>query len=104
QYARAFDLAWTHSRAFRREARLITAGWGVLWLAEAVIRIPVVLNSSASQGVLTGQLPGVVAIVVGIVFTRLRIPKLRAHALRQLPAENPDQHTQRLPSVDLPRH
>jgi hypothetical protein len=44
---------------------------------ESVARVGVVLNTSIGSGVLAGQLPGIVAIVVGIVFTRMRVPAMR---------------------------
>ena len=76
---RAYERAWTHSAGFRREQRLITAVWGLLWLAESAIRVALVLHTSVSQAVLVGQIPGAVAIVAGIVFTRLRVPTLRRY-------------------------
>jgi hypothetical protein len=74
---RAYDAAWEHSPGFRREHRLITAVWAALWLVESVARVVVVLNTSIGSGVLAGQLPGIVAIVAGIVFTRMRVPAIR---------------------------
>lgn len=81
---RAYDAASLHSSGFRREHVLITAVWGVLWLVESVARVVVVLGSSVADGVLLGQLPGLVAIVAGIVFTRLRVPSLRRLVGEQL--------------------
>jgi hypothetical protein len=83
---RAFERAWRNSAGFRREQRLITAVWGLLWLAESVIRVFVVLNSTVSHAVVTGQVPSIVAVLVGIVFTRLRIPKARRHVEAATPA------------------
>lgn len=80
---RAFERAWRHSAGFRREQRLITAVWGLLWLAESVIRVVLVLHSTVSHAVLVGQLPAVVAVLVGIVFTRLRIPQARRYVAEQ---------------------
>lgn len=76
---RAYDDAAAHSAGFRREHTLITAMWGVLWLAESAARVVVVLNVSVADGVLLGQLPGLVAIVVGMALTRLRVPALKRY-------------------------
>lgn len=75
----AYDTATTHSPGFRRVHMQITAVWGVLWLVESVARVLVVLHSSIAQGVLAGQLPGIVAIALGLAYTRLRVPALRRH-------------------------
>lgn len=80
---RAYEAALEHSAGFLREHRRITAVWGVLWLAESAARVVVVLQSSIADGVLLGQLPGIVAIVAGIVYTRLRVPALRRHVEEQ---------------------
>jgi hypothetical protein len=89
---RAYEAALVHSAGFRREHRRITAVWGVLWLAESVVRVVVVLQFSIAEGVLLGQLPGIVAVVAGIIYTKLRVPVLRAHVTEQqaLFAEQPD--------------
>lgn len=76
---RAYDDAAAHSAGFRREHVLITAVWGVLWLAESVARVVVVLDVSVADGVLLSQLPGLVALVVGLVFSRLRVPALKRY-------------------------
>lgn len=76
---RAYETAWAESAGFRREQRLLTAAWGVLWLVESVVRAVVVVNTSVEAGVLASQVPGVAAIVIGIVITRLRVPALRRH-------------------------
>lgn len=80
---RAFEMAWQRSAPFRQEERRITAVWGILWLAEAATRAVVVLGSPVSEGVLTGQIPGIVAIAAGILFTRFRVPALRRHVAEQ---------------------
>jgi hypothetical protein len=51
----------------------------LLWLAESVVRVFVVLHSGIDQAVLLGQLPGIVALLTGMVFTRLRVPALRRY-------------------------
>jgi hypothetical protein len=49
-----------------------------------VARGVVVLHSTIAEGVWTSQIPGIAAIVLGMVFTRLRVPKLRRHVDGQL--------------------
>jgi hypothetical protein len=78
-----FERAWADSAGFRRQLRLITAVWGVLWIIESIARIVVVARSSIPEGVFIGQLPAVIAIAAGIVFTRARAPKLRRYVLVQ---------------------
>lgn len=86
---RAYERAWTHSAGFRREQRLITAVWGLLWLAESAVRVVLVLHLSISQAVFIGQLPAIVAIVTGIVFTRLRVPALRQYVAQHSQSPSP---------------
>ncbi len=53
--------------------------WGVLWLVESVVRGWVVLVTDVSTGVLVSQVPGLVALGAGILYTRARVPALRRH-------------------------
>ena len=48
------------------------------------MRVLVVLHSGIDQGVLLGQLPGIVALLAGMVFTRLRVPALRRYVATSL--------------------
>ena len=80
----AYENAWERDPGFRRELRLINAVWGVLWLVESVARGVVVLNSTIAEGIWTSQLPGIAALVAGMVFTRFRVPKLRRAVDAQL--------------------
>lgn len=82
--ARAYDDAAAHNAAFRREHIMITSVWAVLWLAESAARVVVVLQSGVADGVLLGQLPGIVAIAVGMVFTRMRVPAMKRQIREQL--------------------
>jgi hypothetical protein len=82
--AQAYENAWERNAGFRQEQRLINCVWGVVWLAESVARAVVVLNSSVAEGVWTSQIPGIAALVLGMVFTRLRVPRLRRYVDEQL--------------------
>jgi hypothetical protein len=92
-HERAYEAAWAHSPGFRHEQRLLTAVWGMLSLAESVLRVTVVLHTSIAQGVLAGNLPGIIAVAVGIAFTRLRVPHLRRYVQAQQ-AGDPEQPLQ----------
>jgi hypothetical protein len=56
----------------------------VLWLVESVARGLVVLNSTIAEGIWTSQIPGIAALVLGMVFTWFRVPKLRRYVDEQL--------------------
>ncbi|GAB2804576.1 hypothetical protein GCM10027176_06860 [Actinoallomurus bryophytorum] len=63
--AEAFDRAWRKSRRFRMLYRAMTAGLGVVFLADAVLRVVVVYSYPAGavvQSSLTSQLPLIVLI------------------------------------------
>lgn len=86
----AADAAWAHDARFRREHVLITGLWGVTWIVESLVRGAVVLVTDVATGVWASQVPGVVALVVCLVVTRRRVPRLRAAIGARLPAGHPD--------------
>jgi hypothetical protein len=76
----AYERAWERSPEFRRTERVITAVWGVAFLADAVLRILVVYSFSAHQvgeSLLLSQGPGIVLISAALLFTRWRVPIIR---------------------------
>jgi intracellular septation protein A len=76
----AYERAWEFSPVFRRTERIITAGWGVAFLADAILRVVVVFSFSAdqvSESLLLSQVPGIVLISAALVFTRLQVPTIR---------------------------
>ena len=77
--APAVDAAAAHSAGFRRVHMQLTAVWGVIWLAESVVRGWIVLVTDVSTGVLASQVPGLVALVAGILYSRSRVPALRRY-------------------------
>jgi len=85
ELAEAYDAAATGNGGLRREHVLIPAVWGVLWLVESVVRAVVVLQSSIADGVLLSQLPGIAVIVLGIVFTKMRVPAMKRLVQAQIP-------------------
>lgn len=72
----AYDAASTDPD-FLRVHRQITSVWAVLWLAESVARAIVVLHTGIAVGIWASQIPGIVAILGGILYTRVRVPALR---------------------------
>ena len=76
----AYERAWERSPEFRQTERVITAGWGVAFLVDAVLRILVVYSFSAdqvSESLLLSQVPGIVLISAALVFTRWHVPVIR---------------------------
>jgi hypothetical protein len=73
----AYDSAWDRSARFRRELRLITAVWGVIWLLESATRVVLVYNLSISEGVIVSAMPLIVAFVLAVLFARVRINAVR---------------------------
>jgi hypothetical protein len=76
----AYERAWERSPEFRRTERVITAAWGVAFLADAILRVLVVYSFSANQvgeSLLLSQGPGIVLIGAALLFTRWRVPIIR---------------------------
>src|SRR5262249_14209094 len=76
----AYERAWDHSPTFRRVERLVTLGWGLAFLADAILRVVVVFSFTPGQieeSLVLSQLPGLVAVAVVIGITRLFVPALR---------------------------
>ena len=76
----AYERAWERSPEFRRTERVITAAWGVAFLADALLRVLVVYSFSANQvgeSLLLSQGPGIVLIGAALLFTRWRVPIIR---------------------------
>lgn len=74
--AAAFDRAWDESPRFRAAERAMTAGLGIVLLAEAVLRV-VIVYSEPEHAVLTAsllsQLPSVGLLALWFVVTRFAI-------------------------------
>lgn len=78
----AFERAAAGSARFRRIETIMTAGLGVLLLAEAVLRVAVVYAYPASQAgkaAAASQIPAIVLLVLAVLAMRfLAVPRLRA--------------------------
>ncbi|OZE81604.1 hypothetical protein CH305_10350 [Rhodococcus sp. 15-649-2-2] len=89
--ARAFDLSWHASAQFRSIQRVMTAGFGAVLLAEAILRIVLVYRAPAdaiAETSLTSQIPAVILFVAYFAAVRLlavpRASKIVDAQLRQL--------------------
>ncbi|MGI5126707.1 VC0807 family protein [Pseudonocardia sp. CA-107938] len=77
--AAAVDAAAAPGTGYHREHLRLTAVWAAIWLVESVVRGWIVLQTDVATGVLVSQVPGLVALVVGIAYSRSRVPALRRH-------------------------
>ncbi|MCZ4520190.1 hypothetical protein O4220_16890 [Rhodococcus ruber] len=89
--ARAFDNSWAASAQFRSIQRVMTAGFGAVLLAEAILRIVLVYRAPAdaiAETSLTSQIPAVILFVAYFAAVRLlavpRASKIVDAQLRQL--------------------
>src|SRR5262249_35376300 len=93
----AYERAWKHSATFRRVETLITLGWGLAFLADAILRVVVVFSftpEQIEQSLVLSQLPGLAAVVVMIGITRLFVPALRRIVdaqLREIQMQEPQE-------------
>ncbi|MFD2421168.1 VC0807 family protein [Amycolatopsis pigmentata] len=77
---RAYELSWHRSDRFRRALRVVTAFWGVAFLADAVVRVVVVYSLTperVSASVMLSTVPLVVLVLAALVGTRLLMRPLR---------------------------
>lgn len=77
----AYEWTWMTSTRFRRVIRGVTAGWGVAFLVDAIVRIIVACSLPARQldrSVLLWQLPSVALLAGAVLVSRLRLRTLRA--------------------------
>lgn len=76
----AYNRAYTGSDAFRRAIRTVTAAWGACFLADAALRVLIVVSFPPAQvadSLVLSQAPLVVLLVAAIVFTRVRMRRVR---------------------------
>jgi|HigsolmetaGSP12D_1036236.scaffolds.fasta_scaffold00446_15 hypothetical protein len=76
----AYELAWERSRPFQRGEKIMTAGWGIVMMLEAALRIVVVFRFSEHEigmSLIFSQLPGLLLIVLAIMFTKRCIAPLK---------------------------
>ncbi|WP_405056078.1 hypothetical protein OG474_25450 [Kribbella sp. NBC_01505] len=77
--AEAFERVWTRSREFRGLYRAMTFGLGVVFLADAVLRVVIIYSQPAddiTQTSLTSQTPLIVLLLVWFVASRaLAVPR-----------------------------
>jgi hypothetical protein len=76
----AYEWTWMTSTRFRRVIRGVTAGWGVAFLMDAVMRIVEACSLPARQldrSLLLWQLPSVALLAGAVLLSRLRLRTLR---------------------------
>ena len=69
QRAAAFDAAWNESPQFRAALRSSAIGWGVAFLADAILRVVIVYTTPIDRAVWLSNIPHIVAIAILIAFT-----------------------------------
>jgi hypothetical protein len=86
----AFESAWVHSAHFRAIERAMTAGLGIVLIAEAVLHVVVVYGSTSPDVVVTGalaQVPALALIVAWFLVVRfVAVPRARAVVDSFMPA------------------
>lgn len=68
---KAFERAWDRSREFRTSLRVSAIGWGVAFLADAVIRVVIVYRFPLTRAIWLSNLPNLIAIVILVGFSAL---------------------------------
>lgn len=77
----AYERAYTDSLVFRRAIRSVTAVWGAAFLADAALRVLIVYSYPPAQvtdSLLLSQAPLFVLVVAAIVFSRIRMRRVRS--------------------------
>jgi hypothetical protein len=93
----AYERSWERSPTFRRLERIVTLGWGLALMADAILRVVVVFSftpEQIGQSLVLSQLPGLAAIAVAIGVTRLLVPTLRRIVdtqLQELKVQDPQE-------------
>lgn len=72
-----WEPTWERSERFRAIIGRITLAWGAMFLLDAVARLVVINALPVDKAVFQSQLPGIVLLVVTIIFTRMSGGRLR---------------------------
>jgi hypothetical protein len=67
--AAAFDAAWNESPQFRVALRTAAIGWGVAFLADAILRVVIIYKTPLDRAVWLSNIPHIVAIAILIAFS-----------------------------------
>lgn len=62
--SRAYDRAWTNSSQFRAIHRTATLGWGLAFLADAILRVVIVYGLPVDRAIWWSNVPHIAAIVL----------------------------------------
>jgi hypothetical protein len=75
-----FERKWTDQPAFRRNLRILSAGWGAGLLADAIVRIPLVLALDTSTAVTVSTVLFVTTMVLLSVWTAAFVKRAQSRA------------------------
>jgi hypothetical protein len=67
--AAAFDAAWDENPKFRTALRTAEIGWGIAFLADAILRVIIVFTTEPGRAVWLSNVPHIAAIALIIVFS-----------------------------------
>ncbi|WP_329062901.1 hypothetical protein [Amycolatopsis sp. NBC_01480] len=82
----AYERCWDTSAQFRGAIRSVTVVWGVGFLVDAVLRAVIVYRFPPEQvmdSLLLSQAPLLAVLVLVLVYTRLRMRRVRPILLRE---------------------
>ena len=80
----AVDWLTANSEPFMRIHRALSALWGVMFLAYAVVRVVIIYSTSVSRAVSVSEIPGIVAIGICLIASRQAGQRLEALANERL--------------------
>jgi hypothetical protein len=67
--AAAFDAAWSESPKFRAALRTAAIGWGIAFLADAILRVVIIYKTPLDRAVWLSNVPHVVAVAILVGFS-----------------------------------
>jgi hypothetical protein len=67
--AAAFDAAWQESPKFRTALRTAEIGWGLAFLADAILRVVIIFTTTPDRAVWLSNIPHIAAIAIIIAFS-----------------------------------
>lgn len=76
----AYPLEWlaANSSRFMRIHRALSAVWGVMFLAYAVVRVVIIYSTTVSRAVWITEIPGIIAIGICLIVSRRAGKQLEA--------------------------
>jgi len=80
----AVDWLAANSEPFLRIHRALSALWGVMFLAYAVVRVVIIYHTSVSRAVSISEIPGIIAIGICLIASRQAGKRLQALVTERL--------------------